>query len=454
MRVLDEDCPGSRQPAAGRRPSDWEFRISKFLPHNQWWRASSRLKELLSSYSLNLGIRKYFYDSVGIPTISQFYYNFCQIVPDRREGIPDKVLYFIKLKKPGAVRFMHEGTRLIEISSPENLGHLKVQRLPTGSATCSPPHLTSRPLLRMGAGSSVSMPKRFRSILKGNPEECLELDLSYNVGDATDEITEVVEPPMASLSPKIKLLVNLKHLDLRQNALTTLPDEIGLLVNLNVLILYSNKISSLPASMANCVSLTKLDLYQNELKVIPNWIGALSSLEVLSLHENEIEEIPPAIEKLTKLKVLNLSTNRLGEGKDEAPLSSSICMLLNLNTLDVSNNRLTALPEEMRSLKGLRQLHAKKNRIRSLPMFPGELPNLKSLVLLQNTFFRDKELGLPNDGSLDGLKIYQFLKMQNVNQLKSGSGAADSATKTATNAEESVDEAAAASIEGEGPESS
>jgi Leucine-rich repeat (LRR) protein len=63
-----------------------------------------------------------------------------------------------------------------------------------------------------------------------------------------------------SLPAEVRLLQNLKVLDLSQNDFTGVPAEIGQLVNLEVLNLSGNPISGLPAELGNLKNLKSLDL--------------------------------------------------------------------------------------------------------------------------------------------------------------------------------------------------
>ena len=87
------------------------------------------------------------------------------------------------------------------------------------------------------------------------------------------------------------------------------------------------------------------------------------------------------LREILKAKVthLNLSSNRL------TSLPPSISHYFsNLQQLDISSNNLTELPVEICSLHRLQILHAKHNRMKSLPRDFGRLKALKELNLSGN----------------------------------------------------------------------
>lgn len=102
----------------------------------------------------------------------------------------------------------------------------------------------------------------------------------------------------------------------------------------------------------------------------------LSGRSFSDLSEEDGEEIYR--DGVTKL---DISCNRLRN------LSSSVSRLFsNLIFLDISANRLTEFPLELCSLHRLRILHAKHNRVKSLPGGFGGLVGLKELNLAGNGF--------------------------------------------------------------------
>ncbi|KAL2047602.1 hypothetical protein N7G274_000644 [Stereocaulon virgatum] len=109
-------------------------------------------------------------------------------------------------------------------------------------------------------------------------------------------------------------------------------------------------------------------------------------LETLDFHGNHLRTLPIGLRRLERLTTLNLSKNglhndcldiisqidclrelRLAENTLEGTLGSQLCKLKNLETLDVRNNALTALPSNLDEVTTLRALHLDGNRLASLP---------------------------------------------------------------------------------------
>ncbi|XP_077420975.1 leucine-rich repeat serine/threonine-protein kinase 1 [Vanacampus margaritifer] len=139
------------------------------------------------------------------------------------------------------------------------------------------------------------------------------------------------------------------HLDLSRNHLTSLPSVLpwGLL-RLRTLDLSRNRLAQLPPIAASqeviCGRLREVNVGQNQLSALPAGL----------LH-------------LTELKKLCASKNRLSDLFDVPP-SSNWLGLRQLEDLDVSDNRLSALPADIaHALKSLRLLDVSQNRLASFP---------------------------------------------------------------------------------------
>lgn len=84
---------------------------------------------------------------------------------------------------------------------------------------------------------------------------------------------------------------------------------------------------------------------------------------------------------------LNLSGNSL-----TGALPAEIRKLTNLQTLDVSNNRMTGIPAEIGQLKNLETLNYANNQITGLPMELGNLTQLQTLDLRGNPNVSQQDL--------------------------------------------------------------
>jgi len=91
-------------------------------------------------------------------------------------------------------------------------------------------------------------------------------------------------------------------------------------------------------------------------------IGREVPLRFLSLEGNRIEKVPRALTDFTCLQELRLSANDL-----QSLDAGSCCGLTALTVLDLSSNRLKALPEDLALLTSLRSLSLDNNQLKALP---------------------------------------------------------------------------------------
>ena len=90
-----------------------------------------------------------------------------------------------------------------------------------------------------------------------------------------------------------------------------IPDSIRLLTQIKKLNLRGNKLKEIPQSIKFLTSLEKLDLSKNEIQEIPEGITSLNSLKLLNLNNNKIKKIPESMKDLKSLKDLRLSQNSI-----------------------------------------------------------------------------------------------------------------------------------------------
>ncbi len=91
---------------------------------------------------------------------------------------------------------------------------------------------------------------------------------------------------------------NTEELDLSTNSLTgSLPAEVRLLQNLKVLNLSGNQFTGVPAEIGQLKNLEVLDLSNNKITGLPNELGNLSKLKVLNLSGNDYSATDLAIIK-------------------------------------------------------------------------------------------------------------------------------------------------------------
>jgi len=197
---------------------------------------------------------------------------------------------------------------------------------------------------------------------------------------------------LKEIPPEIKLLTNLKFLDIRKNRLTTLPQEIGYLKNLESLYIDFNQVAILPPEIGQLASLQSLGAISNILTTLPVEIGKLSNLTYLHLGGNQLTSLPRNIAHLLNLETLILAENRI------AALNPEITQLNNLKYINLHNNPLPIPPEILMGSRSpmvifdyyfLRQDSAKRPLNEAKVIFVGQGSVGKSSIvqrLLYNTF--------------------------------------------------------------------
>ncbi|XP_073825101.1 leucine-rich-repeats and calponin homology domain protein isoform X2 [Musca autumnalis] len=145
------------------------------------------------------------------------------------------------------------------------------------------------------------------------------------------------------------------------------------------LILTNRKLKDFPktGTKFNLSDTVIADLSRNRFCELPEEITTFSFLETLLLYHNTIRSIPESVKHLTSLTYLDLRSNQLSS------LPRELCFLP-LQVLLVSNNRLTALPDELGRMDRLTDLDVSYNQLTTLPARIGELRSLRSFSLRSN----------------------------------------------------------------------
>ncbi len=160
---------------------------------------------------------------------------------------------------------------------------------------------------------------------------------------------------------------------------------------------------------------TSLDFCRGNLKALLPCIGAFSNLETLNLSDNILTVLPESIGAFSKLKTLKLGKNKL------TFLPESIGGLKQLRFLHLNNNQLTVLPEAIGELIELKLINLNTNKLTFLPEAIGSLTKLKYLTLSNNQL-----AALPE--TIGGLENLDNLYLSN-NQLAALPEAIGSLTK-------------------------
>lgn len=232
------------------------------------------------------------------------------------------------------------------------------------------------------------------SRLLGTPAVAEDLDGIVEEKNCAEryEIMLLYNNRISSLPDSINHFVNLKILDVSNNALTILPDVLQY-CPLTSLIAKNNNLTneSLPKCFtSNNNNLKEFNLSGNNLNFFPEQVLDFPCLKYLYLGGNNIPTIPKDIWKLTSLQILAMGGNLISEVPD------AVGRLKNLQALVLSDNRVEQLPASIANLSQLKSLLLHKNRIRTLPTQIITLKGLTELSLRDNPlvvrFVRDMTL--------------------------------------------------------------
>jgi Leucine-rich repeat (LRR) protein len=148
----------------------------------------------------------------------------------------------------------------------------------------------------------------------------------------------------------------------------------------------------------------KINLIKMDIRVLPAEIAYFKDLRVLDISENKLTHLPD-LSALKQLRYLNLNDNQF------AQLPPSIGELPNLSVLSAMNNQLVYVDESIGNLSQLKNLYLGGNQIACLPEKIGQLISLEECSLENNCL-----KALPE--SIGALKQLKYLYLYN-NQLTS-----------------------------------
>lgn len=147
-----------------------------------------------------------------------------------------------------------------------------------------------------------------------------------------------------------------------------------------------NNLTALPSGICKLNYLKTIDISYNKLAQLPKNFGHLDDLEEMNLSNNSIANIPKSFGWLSKLRKLDLSKNSIKILIPELfyPSSNFVCpllmnfnrtnihltnVLLDLETIDLSENQIVVIPEEAGDLMQLERLSLRQNKIANLVLF-------------------------------------------------------------------------------------
>lgn len=106
-------------------------------------------------------------------------------------------------------------------------------------------------------------------------------------------------------------LQHLEYLDIRDNALATIPDSIASLQKLKCLDVRINQLSSLPSAISQLPQLENLYLAQNQFTSVPGIIAQCPTLELIDLTNNAITQGCEYLLEASTLNRIYLNNNQL-----------------------------------------------------------------------------------------------------------------------------------------------
>nr|XP_057911148.1 fibromodulin a [Doryrhamphus excisus]XP_057911149.1 fibromodulin a [Doryrhamphus excisus]XP_057911150.1 fibromodulin a [Doryrhamphus excisus]XP_057911151.1 fibromodulin a [Doryrhamphus excisus]XP_057911152.1 fibromodulin a [Doryrhamphus excisus] len=182
----------------------------------------------------------------------------------------------------------------------------------------------------------------------------------------------------------------MKYLYLQNNAITSVSDSALVnATNLVWLMMHHNQLADDGVSDKAFAKLERLErfyLQHNNLTSIPSNLPR--TLRDLRINHNSIEKVTPSdLEGMDNLTILHLHDNAITD------LGASLKSLSSLTLLDISNNKLTKVPEALP--EHLHQLYLDSNSIASLS--EGFLSSLAQLQYLRMAHNQLTDKGIPSN---------------------------------------------------------
>ncbi len=108
----------------------------------------------------------------------------------------------------------------------------------------------------------------------------------------------------------------------------------------------------------------------------------------LDISNHKLTKLPNYVLQETALEELNISNNQIA-----GALPAEIKNLKNLKILNMSNNLMTDIPAEIGQLQNLVSLNLANNLFTGLPLELGNLKNLQTLIISGNNY-SEKDLNI------------------------------------------------------------
>ncbi|MBW1298387.1 leucine-rich repeat domain-containing protein [Aquimarina litoralis] len=195
---------------------------------------------------------------------------------------------------------------------------------------------------------------------------------------------------LTELPKTIDQIKDLRMIDLSSNPQLDLElalEKLSIHNSLEVLILDSLDIKTIPKSIKKFSNLKQISLVHNPNLRLDQVISQLSELpiEFLNLKDNQLTKLPENITSLKHLKDLNLSYNSITDSNTYIFLGR----LPKLYSLWIDHNELKTIPKTIGKLAQIRFLYLDHNSLRELP---DELIDMKKLWVVHVGYNKFTEL--------------------------------------------------------------
>ncbi|CAH8454886.1 unnamed protein product [Schistosoma intercalatum] len=195
--------------------------------------------------------------------------------------------------------------------------------------------------------------------------------------DSDIRILIIQQSEISQFTQQLSRFKHAQILILNQLSLTLFPICISSFSHLSLLDISNNCLSSVPEDIVYLTSLTLLNVSKNYLVDITA-ICELSHLQSLDVTENKLTELPRSFWKLGRLKTFSCSFNKI------VCLPEEIGCLKVLTALRITNNKLSTLPRSFSNLTGLLLLQLDGNVFDHIPLQIFSCISLLELSLSHN----------------------------------------------------------------------
>lgn len=240
--------------------------------------------------------------------------------------------------------------------------------------------------------------------LHENSDDERDLYLSHEDLTLLPDISQIqvrnsAAPETSNITEIADLTLILEEAKLRE-----FPRGFNVLTNLVGLNMNYNEISSIPSSVTELKQLGRFLIAHNLLSEFPFQLFFNVHLTSLNLRNNKLTSIDPAIKKLGLLRHLSFEGNRI------SAVPRELFELVFLRFLGLGDNLLRELPPELGNLRELETLRVCNNtHLKHLPSTATLLTNLRDLAI-HNT-------GFANRGVLSALTLLNTLSIGGVGPL-------------------------------------